>query len=118
MKKTREVVINNCYGGFSLSRKAFLRLRELGDETALQEPDIGEYYSDGSGPKESHLGDMFHLDIERDSPLLVQVVKELKKEANGMVANLKIVKIPIDADWQIENYDGLEWISEKHRTWS
>ncbi len=25
--------------------------------------------------------------------------------------------IPDDVKWQIEEYDGLEWIAEKHRTW-
>lgn len=25
--------------------------------------------------------------------------------------------IPDDVEWEIEEYDGLEWVSEKHRTW-
>ena len=27
------------------------------------------------------------------------------------------VEIPDDVEWQIEEYDGTEHISEKHRTW-
>ena len=56
--------------------------------------------------------------IKRDDPTLVQVVKELKKEANGFVADLKVVSIPDDVDWKIEEYDGAEWVAEVHRTWN
>jgi len=30
---------------------------------------------------------------------------------------LKIVEIPDDVDWEINEDDGSEWIAEKHRTW-
>jgi hypothetical protein len=56
--------------------------------------------------------------IKRDDPNLIKVVKELKKEANGFAADLKVVSIPDDVDWTIEEYDGAEWVSEVHRTWS
>lgn len=114
----KEVVINACHGGFALSRKAFLRLRELGQKDALIEPDIGEMWADGSGPRNDFLGDHFCSGIPRDDPLLIQVVRKLKKEANGQFACLKIVKIPDDVEWEIEEYDGLEWVAEKHRVWS
>ena len=34
-------------------------------------------------------------------------------EANGDHAKLKIVEIPADVEWQIDEYDGTEWIAEK-----
>jgi hypothetical protein len=49
---------------------------------------------------------------------LVQVVEELGKEANGNYAKLEIIEIPDDVDWEIDEYDGMEHIAEKHRTWS
>ena len=55
--------------------------------------------------------------IPRDDSLLVKVVRELGKEANARHSKLKIVKIPNDVEWQIEEYDGCEHIAEKHRTW-
>jgi len=58
------------------------------------------------------------MKIERDSPILIQVIEELKDEANGHCANLKVVEIPDDVDWTIEEYDGFEWVAEVHRTWS
>jgi len=48
---------------------------------------------------------------------LVEVVEKLGKAAYGFAANLKIVEIPEDVDWCIEENDGLEWVAEKHRTW-
>jgi hypothetical protein len=54
---------------------------------------------------------------ERDDPLLVQVVEELGKEANGKFAELKVVTIPGNVEWEIDDYDGYETIEEKHRSW-
>lgn len=116
-----KVVINNEHGGFSLSRKAFLRLRELGERTAISEPDYGEMWDDGSGPRKpfGH-GDKgsFCREIPRDSELLLQVIEELGKDANGGLASLKVVEIPDGVEWCIEEYDGAEWVAEKHRTWA
>ena len=114
----KKIVISKCHGGFGVSRKAFLRLRELGCEEATKEPDYGEFYSDGSGPREDYgLSDSFGTDLKRDCKLLVQVVKEMGKDANGRFASLSIVEIPDDAKWEIDEYDGYEHVAEKHRTW-
>ena len=57
-------------------------------------------------------------DIERNDPILIQVVEEMGIEANGRHAELKVVEIPDDVEWLIEEYDGSEWVAEQHRTWS
>ena len=115
---SKKIVINNCWGCFSLSRKAFLRLRELGNEVALEEADYGECWSDNSGPREDHGGaGHFCSDISRDDPLLLKVLKELGKEANGQLSSLKIVSIPDNVTWIIDDYDGMESVAEEHRTW-
>jgi hypothetical protein len=59
----------------------------------------------------------YDKDINRDDPVLVALVKELGKAAAGEHARLKVVRIPANVDWQIDDYDGKEWISERHRTW-
>ena len=117
MESKQEIVINSKFGGFSLSRDAFLELRKLGCETALNEPDNGEKYDDGS-VRTNIFSDHFCSEISRDDPFLIQVVKKLGDKANGMCAKLKIVEIPKNVEWVIEEYDGIEWVSEKHRTWS
>lgn len=93
----RQVVINSAYGGFALSPKALAEYRVLA-EMPMSEP-----LHDG--------------DIRRDDIFLVQVVEALKDEANGKWCQLKIVEIPSHIEWSIQEYDGAEWVAEKHRTW-
>ncbi len=88
-----KVVINRCYGGFSLSEKAY-------DYLGIPWDGYGyEYKGDRANPK------------------LVECVEKLGEEADGNFAELKVVDIPNDVEWEIEEYDGIEWVSEKHRTW-
>lgn len=114
-----KVVINDCYGGFSLSRKAFLELRKRAVKEALEEADYGEMYPDGSGPRRDWgMGDSFCRDIPRNHPELVRIVEEMGDKASGHLASLKIVEIPDDVSWHIKEYDGSEHVAEDHRTWS
>lgn len=95
--QTRKIVINTCFGGFNLSDKA-----------------IGMYAS-----LTNKLFDDVHTwEIDRADPALVQVVEELGKKADGEFSQLKVVEIPADVQWQIGEYDGIEWVEEKHRRWS
>lgn len=104
-----KVVINRCYGGFSLSPKAVKRLAELqGRECHFLTPEEDVIYY-------AHLLD--NRSKDRADPLLVRVVEELGDEANGFCANLGIVEIPDDVEYEVEEYDGSEWVSEKHRRW-
>jgi len=116
-KPVKKVVINTCHGGFSLSHKAFLRLRDLGQHDALQEHDVASYWPAGSLPDEASLN-QFGARIPRDDQNLVLVVEEMGVMANGHCASLKVVKIPSDVKWQIQARHGVELISESHRTWN
>ena len=40
-----------------------------------------------------------------------------KKINTSFETPLKVVEIPDGVDWEIEEYDGEEWVSEKHRVW-
>ncbi len=58
-------------------------------------------------------------DVKRDDTDLIAVIEELGLDAaSGQTAKLKIITIPEDVDWVIEDYDGVEWVAEKHRTWT
>jgi len=85
----QKIVINACHGGFGLSKKAFEFL-ECSART----------YS-----------------LSRDDPKLIECVETLGKDANGDFAKLVIIEIPDGIEWQIEEYDGSEWVSGKHRAW-
>jgi hypothetical protein len=113
----KKIVINTSYERFCLSHKAFLRLRELGQQDALKEPNQGVYWPEAAGPREPSLNQCGAL-IPRDDEKLIRVVEELREEANGHCAELKIVSIPDDVKWQISKKDGTEHVSEVHRTWS
>jgi hypothetical protein len=117
----RKIVINTSYGndsdgGFCLSHAAFLRLRELGQEDALRETDLGAYWPQGTSLHEPRLN-RCGVHIPRDDERLVQVVFELGDQANGHCAELKIVDLPDDVKWEIERVAGVEHVSEVHRTW-
>jgi hypothetical protein len=99
--KEHSVVINSCYGGFSLSSAAMDRLIELGYELELNP------HFEQSSWQPKYIGDR---DIPRHHPLLVQVVRELGEKANGSCANLSIETV--HGLYRIEEYDGLEHIVE------
>ena len=110
-----KVVINSSYGGFGLSDIAFEKYLErkgikysLSDESTILGNNI---YVDEDGDY------LLSYDIERNDPILVEVVEELGEKSNDRFSELKIVEIPDDIDYVIEEYDGNEWISEKHKTW-
>jgi len=112
----RKVVVNKSYGHFCVSHKAFLRLRELGQPDALQEIDQAVYWPQAALPQEPSLNRWGRL-IPRDDEKLVRVVEELQTAANGHCAELKVISIPDEVRWEIEKTDGVEHVSEMHRTW-
>ena len=97
---SKKIVINTCYGGFSLSSEA--------EQLMLKKADVFLYYD----IKESRV-----RNIARHHPLLVDVVEELGSKAWGDNAELKVVEIPEDVEWEIIEYDGIEHIAEQHRKW-
>jgi len=56
--------------------------------------------------------------IPRDDPLLVEVVRGMGAAAYSAFSKLQIVAIPSDVTWEILDYDGVERVVEKHRSWS
>jgi hypothetical protein len=55
-------------------------------------------------------------DLRTDAKL-VECVETLGEKADGRFAELKVVEIPDDVEWEIDEYDGLETIHEVHRVW-
>lgn len=140
----KKIVINVCFGGFGISEAAYEKLIEYGvpiqkyieqkrdPETRLYLPEPlndGEVIFDRDlCPTEDSLSQSMRaltgrywdswISEKRDHALLVRVVQELGDKASGKYAELKIVEIPDDVDWEIDEYDGNEKINEKHRSWN
>lgn len=134
----KKIIINNCYGGFSLSYEAIMAYAErkgiklyayVAEDyltNKYKEYIVGYsafcvHYSTNPLNKDgiiSESGYFSNRNIPRDDLDLIAVVEELGEKANGDHAELKIVEIPDDVDWIIEEYDGNEWVAEKHRIWN
>lgn len=112
-----KVVINADWGGFGLSDQAVVRYAELAGLNLIARPD--EKFSWTHWYRDVVDDDHYwsDRDIERNDPCLVQVIEELGDAANGDHACLKIVDIPDDVEWHVEEYDGSEWVAEDHETW-
>lgn len=116
-----KIVVNRCFGGFSLSHEAIMRYSELAKLNLVvikDEKYSGEcfwnYYLNGIEDADHY---WYDRDLERNDPFLVQVVEELGEKADGMCAKLNVVEIPDNVSWEIAEYDGLEHVAETHRTW-
>lgn len=135
-----KVVINECHGGFGLSHTATeVYLARKGKRaywfnTARDDKGLLDWNLPPVRVHDPSASDMFLLtyttpdaqedsmfsdhDIPRDDPDLVAVVEQMGDEANDTFAKLKVVEIPDGIEWHVSEYDGLEWIDEKHRSWS
>ncbi len=127
-----KVAINRKYGGFSISIKALEELYKMKSEILVITP-IKKYFDSENTSQyeiDEHIrtcrllkreGNIIDLkddtDIFRSHPDLIKVVEKLGKDSWGHVCEIKIVEIPDKVDYEIQEYDGLEWIAEKHRTW-
>lgn len=145
IRGVQRIVINKCHGGFGLSNEGVLRYLELcnipvwsevnnglmpfkywlvppsGDR--VTEPNVEEWSSMSMQERQAHNQKyseqvFYDRDIPRDDAFLVQTVLELGEKSFGRHAELKVVEVPGDIEWVIEEYDGNEWIAEVHRTWS
>lgn len=121
-----KIVYNACYGGFGLSHEAVMRYAKLKGLTLYPKKQFS-FYSYYTVPVEEYkkvaehcdktkiyteLSDLYFspCDIQRDDPILVQVVEELGTEACGNYARLEIMEVPSGTRYKIDEYDGNESI--------
>jgi hypothetical protein len=142
----QKIVINVCFGGFGLSHEAVMEYAKIKgiklyafvdkkDENRIRCSDRFEPYTNkikketkthlcvhyATKPlkNEKYDNDSYFStsDIERNDPALIKAVEKLKKKANGCCAELKIVEIPDNIKWEIDEYDGNESVEEVHDSW-
>lgn len=143
-----KIVVNKCFGGFSISKECAEYMASLGDKQAQSELDewkqnqqwLDNYKKNGEWDKDvpKNGRDMLGISARHDSPAhwygygyqkgfdggysrtsetLIKAVEDLRDKASGQYSKLEIVEIPDDVNWEIDEYDGLESIHEKHRSW-
>lgn len=136
-----KVVINKCWGGFSISKACAEHMAKNGHQKAQQELNewckknawVKAFVREGKWPEDCSSKESEWLEIDakyhkearwygyfieqRGDSLLVKAVEELGEAASGEMAALKIVEIPDGTDYEIHDYDGRESVHEKHSVW-
>lgn len=94
----QRIVISETYGGYGISDagRDFLKVRGL---------DIDDAWD-------------WYKRVDRDDPLLVEMVQTLGAAASTRYSNLVVVEIPHGVAWHVHEYDGYETLHENHRTWT
>ena len=125
-----KIILNKCFGGFRLSKKAYeLYANKIGKKVyayvnedfrdniykkvngdslfvtyfTKDFGDIAEISDDDYEKYNLYLRNEYRLD-----KTLIEVVEELGKKASGMCGNLEVVEIPDNSFYEIDEYDGLE----------
>jgi hypothetical protein len=131
-----KVIINKCFGGFGLSHDAMKWLIEKKKWT-IEKHNIKENHKcmliDYRDSQFNSLGIALNeeviaptnkdddwtksIQLIRTHKDIIECVETLGSIANGSFAELKIVEIPDDIEWEIDEYDGIESIHEKHEVW-
>ena len=123
----KKVMINECYGGFGFSKKAIqLYIERKGLDV---KPYLWDHSEEESKPilltweaYQTQFQDSWHTcllydngnyfsqddKIERDDKVMVSVVEELGDAANGQHAEIRMVEIMDDEEYEIHDYDGVE----------
>jgi len=138
-----KVVVNRCYGGFGISQGALVMLIQRGCTSVYSYPDeppkndksgfwamrreqrvelADGYFQDSvfgnSVYKDGMVYNYSHDESARTDPTLIALIEEIgPEEVSGQLAKLKVVEIPDDIEWTIDDYDGMETIEESHRSW-
>ena len=125
-----KIAINKSHSFFLLSHAALLRYAELTKQPIYFEIDENGDYNYSKIPFDlleriklvlpygsEELCSLQYKTIARNDPYLIEVIEELGGKANGEWSVIKVVEIPDDVEWVIKDYDGMEYVVEKHRTW-
>ena len=137
-----KIAINKCYGGFSLSDKAIEMIMKrkglkcyrykqtkfhhsdgIDEYTRIDDNEPSSFVSYSTTDLGKTIGNIpyenywYYRNLERTDKDLISVIEKLGDEASGEYGSVTVVEIPDDVDWEIDDYDGIETIHEKHRVW-
>ncbi len=109
--KGYKVVLNSCFGGFSISEEAIEMLNDKYDLNI--DRDFGYLGNEDLGIDDEN------FEAYRMDKRLVAVVEKLGvKRASGRMAALRIVDVPDEVvevhGWHVDDYDGCESVHQSH----
>jgi len=93
-----KIIISRCYGGFAVSKSIY-------DELGLEWDHLGEIDNDVLGITSDD-----YYAFRYDLRFVAAVEKVGVEEASGDLAELEVVEIPDDDEYEIYEYDGAESI--------
>lgn len=131
-----KVILNKCYGGFDVSKEAYMLYAKkkglnlyqyagdfvasnkkwiytatLSDEALFKNYFIKDMGDNIEINNEDYKKYNLYLDDEhRQDPILIEVVEELGNKASGRFGRLEVVEIPDNCYYKIDEYDGIETI--------
>ena len=122
-----KIIINRCYGGFSVNDDVAKLLKLDGVKVTF----AGEYYPDGVIIKSNVSKNHHYFDNEdfgiiddnydkwRADERLIKAIETIgeDKSYRDDISEIEIIENPDDVEWEIDDYDGIETIHEKHRSW-
>ena len=100
-----KVVINQCFGGFGLSKAVY---KEMG----IKYDGYGYLTNEDLGIDSDN-----YYAYRSDNRLISAIEKVGIERASGSLAKIGIVDVPDGIDFEIDEYDGVEHIAETHRKW-
>ena len=124
-----KIAINKCYGGFSLSDKAIEMIMKrkglkcyrykqtkfnysdgVDEYTRIDDNEPSSFVSYSTTDLGKTIGNIpyenywYYRNLERTDKDLVSVIEELGNEASGRYGSVKVIEIPDDVDWEIDDY--------------
>lgn len=137
----KKVILNKCFGGFDVSKEAYMLYakkkgltlylyesefinrkfiyKKVNDDNSIFRhyfiKDMGDNVEISNEDYEKYC--LYLKDEHREDPILIEVVEELGEKASGRFSNLKVVEIPDDLEYVIDEYDGIETLHQKVKEW-
>lgn len=137
----KKVILNKCFGGFDVSKEAYMLYakrkgltlylyesefinrkfiyKKVNDDNSIFRhyfiKDMGDNVEISNEDYEKYC--LYLKDEHREDPILIEVVEELGEKASGRFGNLKVVEIPDDLEYVIDEYDGIETLHQKVEEW-
>ena len=137
----KKVILNKCFGGFDVSKEAYMLYakkkgltlylyeskfinrkfiyKKVNDDNSIFRhyfiKDMGDNVEISNEDYEKYC--LYLKDEHREDPILIEVVEELGEKASGRFGYLKVVEIPDDLEYVIDEYDGIETLHQKVEEW-